>query len=371
MLGAVKWGAYKLDRLFEIENAPSFNTDMLVEGDEYDYITRTSTNQGIFDTTGFINEDNINPAGVWSLGLLQMDFFYRNKPWYAGQFMKRVTPKIHIPKEAVQYFTTVLNKQKTTLLSVLVRNVEKVFRSIVVYLPVSQDGSIDFDFIESFIAEIKSDRVKALSEYINAKELESYDLTSAENDALTAFANETIIMKDFAIGDLFDVKSSKKKFDANKVSMVEQGGYPYVVRLSNNNGQKGRIAEDVRYLNEGNTISFGQDTATIYYQSDPYFTGDKIKILKPKETLFRRSNALFFISAMNKVFSSFSWGTQSFSVPVLEQQRIWLPTKNNQIDYSYIELLSSGVEKLILENIVAYVENENRLLSTRGKVRNQ
>lgn len=74
---SVEWGEYRLGDLFEIGNTLSFNADKLVDGDMYDYVTRTSFNQGVLRTTGFINAENINPSGTWSLGLLQMDFFYR------------------------------------------------------------------------------------------------------------------------------------------------------------------------------------------------------------------------------------------------------------------------------------------------------
>ena len=89
-LRTVKWGEYKLGDLFDIDSTSSFNTDVLVDGEEYDYVTRTSFNQGVLRSTGFVNSENINPAGTWSLGLLQMDFFYRKKPWYAGQFSNTV-----------------------------------------------------------------------------------------------------------------------------------------------------------------------------------------------------------------------------------------------------------------------------------------
>ena len=97
-LRAVKWGEYKLGTLFDIENTLSFNVDKLVEGIEYDYVTRTSINQGVLQTTGFINESNINASGTWSLGLLSMDFFYRRKPWYAGQFVRIIIPNVSIPE---------------------------------------------------------------------------------------------------------------------------------------------------------------------------------------------------------------------------------------------------------------------------------
>lgn len=65
-----------------------------VEGSDYNYITHTSINQGILQVTGFVNQENINEAGTWSLGLLQMDFFYHQKPWYAGQFVRKEAERV-------------------------------------------------------------------------------------------------------------------------------------------------------------------------------------------------------------------------------------------------------------------------------------
>jgi len=150
------------------------------------------------------------------------------------------------------------------------------------------------------------------------------------------------------LGDLFEVNSYTKRFDANKVIVLEDGKYPYVVRMSNNNGQKGYIDEDEIYLNEGNTISFGQDTATMFYQERPYFTGDKIKILKAKFREFDKSNAQFFLTTMAKSFESFSWGRSSFSVDIIEKQIISLPVKGGTIDFDFI---SSFIAELEAERI--------------------
>ena len=86
---------------------------------------------------------------------------------------------------------------------------------------------------------------------------------------------------EYKLGDLFEVESYTKRFDANKVVIKQKGLYPYIVRTSANNGQRGFIEASEEYLNDGNTIAFGQDTATMFYQEKPYFTGDKIKVLKP------------------------------------------------------------------------------------------
>ena len=132
---------------------------------------------------------------------------------------------------------------------------------------------------------------------------------------------ESVEWGEYRLGDLFEILSSKKRFDANKV-VIGDKGHPYVVRTSQNNGIRGFIEADESYLNDGNTISFGQDTATMYYQPTPYFTGDKIKVLRPKFEQFTSRNAQFFISCLKKPFMSFSWGASSFNVKTLAQQVI-------------------------------------------------
>lgn len=139
-----------------------------------------------------------------------------------------------------------------------------------------------------------------------------------------------------------------KRFDANKVNIIENGRYPYVVRTSSNNGQKGFLDENESFLNAENTISFGQDTATIFYQEKPYFTGDKIKVLVPKVYKFNKKNAQFFLASMNIAFSKFSWGSSRFNVDVLKEQVIMLPTKCDSIDFEFME---SFIEELEAERI--------------------
>ena len=154
---------------------------------------------------------------------------------------------------------------------------------------------------------------------------------------------------------MFDVDSYTKRFDANKVVIKEKGEYPYIVRTSINNGQKGYIDEDHQYLNKGNTIAFGQDTATMFYQEKPYFTGDKIKVLKPKLGRFNKNNAQFFLVAMRKPFELFSWGTSSYNVEIIKKQRIVLPIKDDKIDFDFMESFVAELEAQRVAELSAYL----------------
>ncbi|GAA8270849.1 hypothetical protein HpKG72_01730 [Helicobacter pylori] len=196
-LNAIKWGEFKLGDLFEIEKTLSFNKDALTQGQDYDYITRTSQNQGVLQTTGFVNTENLNPPFTWSLGLLQMDFFYRKKPWYAGQFMRKITPKTEIENKInlhiAHYFTTLLNSLKRPLLSVLVRDIDKTFRDQKIQLPLKPNAKtqtledIDFHFMEKFIAELEQCRLAELEAYLKATGLSNTTLSNDEENALNLF----------------------------------------------------------------------------------------------------------------------------------------------------------------------------------------
>ncbi len=154
---------------------------------------------------------------------------------------------------------------------------------------------------------------------------------------------------------MFVISTSKKRFDANKVKILDNGNFPYVVRTSLNNGIKGYINEDEQFLNEGNTISFGQDTATMFYQEKPYFTGDKIKIVKAKDKRFNKNNAQFFILSMNKSFSLFAWGSSSFNVKIIENQKIQLPIKKGKIDFEFIESFIAELEAQRIAELEAHL----------------
>ncbi|GAA8493758.1 restriction endonuclease subunit S [Helicobacter pylori] len=184
------WQSFKLGDLFEIEKTLSFNKDALTQGEDYDYITRTSQNQGVLQTTGFVNTENLNPPFTWSLGLLQMDFFYRKKSWYAGQFMRKITPKAEIKNKinsrTAHYFTTLLNALKRPLLSVLVRDIDKTFREQKIQLPLKPTANaqtledIDFHFMRTLINALMKQIIQGVAQYSSAKIQATKEVISQE-----------------------------------------------------------------------------------------------------------------------------------------------------------------------------------------------
>ncbi|HHF5225520.1 TPA: restriction endonuclease subunit S [Haemophilus influenzae] len=162
------------------------------------------------------------------------------------------------------------------------------------------------------------------------------------------------IFEDCKISDVFIVSTPKKKFDANKITFG--GKYPYVARGDKNNGIRGYISESEEYLNNGNTISFGQDTATIFYQKDTYFTGDKIKIFTEKSGKLNDKNAQYLLSTMKKSFSLFSWGSSSFNEDILNNTIFTLPFIKNEIAFTYMDNFITELQAERLQELQGYLQ---------------
>lgn len=156
---------------------------------------------------------------------------------------------------------------------------------------------------------------------------------------------------------IFDIVPTKKKINANMITFG--GRYPYVARGEDNNGIRGYINFDENFLNPANTISFGQDTATMNYQPIPYFTGDKIQIFKlnKKYGILTEKIALYLITSIKKAFSSFAWGQSSFALDVISYIKVPLPidSKGN-LDVLYMKDRIAELEQDRIAELDAYLK---------------
>lgn len=343
--------------MFEIESTSSFNTDSLVSGNEYDYVTRTSLNQGILRTTGFINKESINPSGTWSLGLLQMDFFYRKKSWYSGQFVRKIVPKIIIKDSAILFFTTLLNKQKSKLLSVLVRDIDNVFRSTKINLP-EKNGEIDFDFMESFIAELEAERVedlvaqqmKKLSEYLKVCGLNNYKLSDDEQTVIDNFDNLEYNL--FNLNELFGKSTRGKRLkSADRIP----GELPFVTAGENNEGISDFIGNKVEVFSN-NTITIDM-FGSAKYRNYKYGADDHIAVVHTEK--LSKYSAVFVTAAIHKSSHNgqFDYG-KNFYAKDADSLWIKLPVKNNRPDYESMDLIISAIQKLVIKDLVLYTDKK-------------
>lgn len=325
-------------------------------GSDYDYVTRTSINQGVFKTTGFINTENLNESGVWSLGLLQMDFFYRRKKWYAGQFVRKVIPKIKLNENAILFFTVLLNKCKKELLSVLVRNVDKTFNNLVVNIPVTSKGKIDFDFMDSFISELEQERISELNAYLKASGLSDYSLTAEEekiiNDA------ETWKWEEYNLKELYGSSSRGKRL---KGADRLPGKLPFVTAGEYNTGISAYISNNVEVFSANTTTidMFG----SAKYRNYKYGADDHVAVVHTEN--LQKHASIFITSAIHKASHTgkFDYGN-NFYASDADELYIKLPTKNGSPDYNSMDTYIRAIEKLVIKNVVKYADEKLKTYKT-------
>ncbi|GAA7162249.1 restriction endonuclease subunit S [Helicobacter pylori] len=370
-LNAIKWGEFRLRDLFEASNG------------DFDIQKRHINHKGEFVITaglsnnGVLGQSDIK-AKVFESHTITIDMFgcafYRSFPYkmvtHARVFSLK--PKFEINHKIGLFLSTLFFGYPKKFGYENMCSWAKIKNDKVI-LPLKPTANtqtlddIDFDFMEKFIAELEQCRLAELEAYLKAAGLENTTLSSGEENALNVFNNSGggggntpcgLRWQSFRLGDLFEVLPYKKRFDANKVNIYAsktKDTYPYVVRTSLNNGIRGYLKENTNFLNAGNTISFGQDTATMFYQEKPYFTGDKIKILRCKNPNFNKINALFFITSLTKAFRNFSWGSASFSVSIIENQNISLPTnQHGKIDFHFMRTLINALMKQTIQGVAQY-----------------
>ncbi|MFP6165310.1 restriction endonuclease subunit S [Helicobacter pylori] len=381
-LNAIKWGEFKLGDLFEkldlkfkkkifnkqkdISKVQTSEFDLpLVNAKNGDngimYYGRSSDFESAEMTIDIVNDGAVSTANVYPQPL-------KTGVLYNAYLIK---PKFTPTRETLLFFTPCIYKAIKLKFSYENKASWNKVKNELISLPLKPTANaqtledIDFDFMEKFIAELEQCRLAELQAYLKATGLSNTTLSNAEENALNAFNNSIggntpcgLTWQSFRLGDLFEVLPYKKRFDANKVNIYAsktKDTYPYVVRTSLNNGIRGYLKENTNFLNAGNTISFGQDTATMFYQEKPYFTGDKIKILRCKNPNFNKINALFFITSLTKAFRNFSWGSASFSVSIIENQNISLPTnQHGKIDFHFMRTLINALMKQTIQGVAQY-----------------
>jgi len=225
-------------------------------------------------------------------------------------------------------------------------------------LPV-RDGSIDFEFIDSFIAELQAQRIAELQAYLTVAGLTDYTLTEEERKALNEYNN--VKFRDFAITEIFIPKNT-----GNILSewIVENSGTtPYLCASSENNGVSSYIKYDERYLDKGNCIFIGGKTFEVSYQEKDFYSNDSHNlILRLKEEKWRdKLTQLYIATCVRKSLKhKYSWG-DSVSSTKIKKDVIALPIQESSPDYAKMSLLISAIQKIVIKDVVEYADNKIRL----------
>ncbi|GAA8750406.1 hypothetical protein BTM113_08010 [Helicobacter pylori] len=191
-LNAIKWGEFKLGDLFEIVGTKSLDSNAIDFTDTgINFVGRTFSNNGIQGKTPPKAFKPNKPFTITATVIGQYKYVkFQTEPYYCSQNINKLTPKIIIHQwnaKIAYYFITHI--QKFVSLYDGQQSGYKLddIKNHIISLPTTQDGEIDFHFMEKFIAELEQCRLAELEAYLKATGLSNTTLSNDEENALNLF----------------------------------------------------------------------------------------------------------------------------------------------------------------------------------------
>lgn len=347
MLDTKDWKEFQLKDIFKIENCKGIDAlrlDLKEKADEkysFDFIGRTNEGYGV---QGYVKEqdfawNNKNTITISQVGTVIAQ--YRMFDYYTSQnVFKLTTYEGNLNPRQYLFLVNAINKILIKYTGYTNFPTIKKLNNDIIFLP-QKNGDPDWEYLEEYIKYIENKHIENLKakndkDIKTALEIVELNESDLEEDLTVEPPNR---IEKFKLKDVLIVNSSKRIFHANQIGIQEkpmENLYPYVVRSEYNNGIRGFISEDSKFLNDSGTISFAQDTFVSFYQKRPYFTGNKVKVLTPS---YNKSEGvlLYLQTVINKILNKNSWGTGS-DVEYIENLELELPAIDEFTpDFDYME----------------------------------
>lgn len=225
----------------------------------------------------------------------------------------------------------------------------------------TKNGEIDYEFMESFIAELEAERIAELEAYLSATDLKDYHLTADEKQVLEDFEN--FDWKTYNLEKLFGKSTRGQRLKStDRIS----GNLPFVTAGEFNDGISAFIGNDVHIFSENTTTidMFG----SAKYRNYKYGGDDHVAIVHTED--LPKLASIFVTASIHKTSAAgqFSY-SRNFYAKDADELNISLPVINNQPDYALMETFISAIQKLVIKEVVLYadrkIENTNRVINKK------
>lgn len=355
-MNRVKWGEFKLGDLFEINPTKYYkfdNENIISVNGIVPLISNSSENNGVMGYSNLpaLNNGNSLTCSDTTLGAETM--FYQEVDFIGYSHIQHLVPKIDGFSKAVAYWV-ISSSHISTLgkYSYGEKFNRNSMRKTVVSLPVKQNGKIDIDFMEDFIAELEAERIAELEAYLTATGLKDYELTPQEQKALGEFKDHKFSWGNYNIKSLFGGATRGKRLkSADRLS----GSLPFVTAGESNEGVSAFIGNNVTVFSANTTTidMFG----SAKYRNYEYGADDHVAVVHT-ENLSKHA-AIFVTTAIHKssYTGKFDYG-RNFYAKDADELMISLPSKNNKPDYSLMATLISAIQKLVIKDVVLFSERK-------------
>tara|TARA_R110001606_G_C15386033_1_gene650970 strand:- start:37 stop:1023 length:987 start_codon:yes stop_codon:yes gene_type:complete len=302
------------------------------------------------------NHFNLIPGNSISAFTHLNKVYYQEEPFYSKQGSNVYTLRNKfLNKPISKFIVSAIN----SVIGIIEygKNTASRLKNYKIQLP-TKNGKIDFDFIESFVAKLENEHILQLENYINEIGLSDYHLTEKETQTLVDFENGGIEFKDFTFKNIFNkIKQGRRLKKDDQIA----GNIPFVMSGVTDTGVVNYISNPVANFPKNSiTIDIFGNT---FYRNYAYGAGDDTGVYWSDKTEYSKEIMVFFASAMAKsVLGKFDYGKKLRSSKSYDF-KMTLPVKDGKPDYETMETIISAIHKLVIKDVVLYVEKKKKELN--------
>ena len=378
--------------MFEINPTKYYrlsNDEIISKNGTVPLISNSSTENGVmgFSNLEPNNKGNTITCSDTTIGADTM--FYQEKDFIGYSHIQNLVPKFEPFNRAIaSMIISACRVATSTLYDYGNKFNRDSMNKTKIHLP-TQNGKIDFAFMENFIAELEAERIAELEAYLRVTGLSDYILTEEERAVLEAFRSgkiswggvklpngqevTNIEWKMFRIEDVLEWQPQKEidPLKLEKLKDVNKKLYPFYGQATINNGiiSYNQLVDEVLNNKEGkSTILIHSNNQNTVYLETPFYLKDghgATSVLQSEK--LNKLNALYFMSSIKKVIlSKYSYNAKATKIE-LKNTLISLPSLQGKPLYDYMEVFIRAVQKLVIKDVVQYAER--KLEATRAVVK--
>ena len=313
-----KWGKFRVGDLFAVYLGDYNNPKFLTEDENgIPLVSATTTNNGISGYYKKTPDLKVITKNKITWGKQCPYFCYQTTDFITGQ------GTYYLDVSALSFYTnlficSVLNNEISQKYDYNNCLIGKKLSEEIILLPITAEGSPDWQFMEDYMKEITKLAAKRVEKLKEEKPQTKIDTSN---------------WKKFKVGELFDVANGKKY----PSSIRQTGELPLISTTANNNG----ISDYIKDRNDGVysnciTVAYSGSVGATFYHKEKVFVGETVIALLPKFKMNQYSG-LFICSILSKINSKFSY-TQKIKVLQYKNEAISLPvTPEGTPDFDYME----------------------------------
>lgn len=304
-----------------------------------------TTNQGV---VGYIS----NPVAYFPANAITVDIFgntyYRNYSFGAGDDTGVYwNDKINYDETSLLFFTAAIGKSLKGKYDFGHKLRSSQSHNFKINLPQTDNGKINFVFIEEFVRELERARLRELEAYLKATGLDNYELTEADKDALRNYKN--LQWKEFNIKELFGASTRGRRL---KSEDRIPGILPFVTAGEAETGISAFIGNNVTVF-ESNTTTIDM-FGSAKYRNYKYGADDHVAVIHTEK--LQKHAAIFVTSACHQAAHTgkFNYGN-NFYAKDADELYIMLPTADGKHpDFNAMERLIAAMQKIVIADVAKY-----------------